>query len=843
MRKYIYFSGRMRSWTLTGFSHRIIIFVLALFVLANSQQALAQQESEQDSLESLLPFANDLQRADILNGIANCIRSSDTTKAGNYARQAFTLSDKLNYCKGKATAYIILGILQKNQGNYLGAQEHYLSGLALALKCREPYSVSFAYHSLGNLAYIKGNISRAMRYYIGSVKISEQIKDNRRAARTYNNIGTLYLEINDTTKAEEYYLRSLDLYKGNEEELTVAEIENNLANIYKMRGYDLKALYHYSNALEVFRKLSSSTDISSALDNIGLVYLDRNQYRKALPFFMEALKLDQTYNDERTIVLTYSNLASVYLKLNMMDSAFYYGENALKFAEKQVAGSDKASAYAVMAALNEKKGDDAKRKYFLRLKEVTERAFMSKNEKNEITSLTVQYENERKEAKLKLMAKQNEINQLKIHEQQLELETKNLLLVAFSAAIFLLLLITGLVIYSFYLNKQKKLFELSSKAKSSMLQQINHEIRTPLHGIVGMSQLALESKTFVELKEYLANIKLSSDELMFVLNNLIAYLQIDRKEAHPVAAPFDLLESLEELFRSYDFQCKAKGLLFNQMVYPGLPRMVKGDHQKVLTIVQNLLSNAVKHSTKGVVKIEVKQTAQRVKDHKQLSTIQFTVSDEGPGLDEKEIKHIFKGNVKVSNKGNGFGIGLKNVKELCDLLKGHIEVISEKGVGSSFIIELEMEVLEQNEIKYNQALSKLSAIKPNKFAILVVEDNQLNQRLLTKILEKEGYNYGIAENGLMALELLKEKSFDLILMDIRMPKMDGIETTYNIRNKEEFVLDRDIPIIAVTAHDDAEEKKKCFDIGMNDYVTKPFDKDILLQKIGLQLVSKVSINN
>ncbi len=831
----------MNSWNTNILSKGLFIFLTGFFILLNSQKVCAQQESEQDSLESLLPYANDLQRADILNGIANCIRSFDTTKAGNYARQAYTLSGKLNYCKGKATADIILGILQKNRGNYLNAQEHYLSGLALALKCKEPYSVSFAYNSLGNLAYLKGNKSRAMRYYIGSVKISEQIKDNSRAARTYSNIGTLYLEIKDMEKAEEYYLRALDLFKGNKEELVVAEIENNLANIYKLKGYDLKALYHYSNALEVFRKSSSASDISSALNNIGLVYLDRNQVRKALPYFIESMKLDLSVKDVKAIAFTSGNLAVVYLKLNKLDSALYFAEGALKHALSLDVEADKASAYGMLADIYAKKGNKVKYKYYLDLKNQIENSSVSKNELNEITNITAQHENERKEARLKLMSKENEINRLKINEQQMELETKNLLLIAFSAAIFLLLLITGLVVYSFYLNKQKKLFEMSSRAKSSMLQQINHEIRTPLHGIVGMSQLALESKTFVELKDYLANIKLSSDELMFVLNNLIAYLQIDRKEAHPISTPFDLVDLLEELFRSYDFQCKAKGLLFNQMVYPGLPRMVKGDNQKLNTIVQNLLSNAVKHSSHGVVKVEVKQTANRMKDRKQLSTIQFSVSDEGPGLDEKEIKQVFRGSAKVSDKGNGFGIGLKNVKELCDLLKGHIEVISEKGVGSTFIVEIELEVLEQNAIKQNNNRLKLEQLQPNKYSILIVEDNQLNQRLLAKVLEKVGYNYGIAPNGQKALELLKEKSFDLILMDIRMPEMDGIETAYNIRNKEEFLLDRDIPIIAVTAHDDAEEKKKCFDIGMNDYVTKPFNKEILLQKIGMQLLQKSAV--
>ncbi len=818
------------------------LFLLAFGFCLGYNSASAQSESELDSLESLLPFANDLQRADILNGIANCIRNSDTTKAGNYVRQAYILSGKLNYCKGRATSSIILGILQKIHGDYLGAQQFYLSGLALALKCKEPYSVAFAYHSLGNLSYIKGNYGRAIRYYIGSVKISEQIGDKNRAARTYNNIGTLYMELKEFDQAEEFYQRSLDLFKGREEELIVAEIENNLANIYLFRNYDLKALYHFSNALEVFRKLSSSADISSALNNIGTVYISRNQPQKALPFFIEAHNLNKTFKDDKAFVLGGVNLATAYLKLNKVDSALYYSELTLPVAQTLKPCSEKADMYEILSQIYTHKNDKIKSKFYASLLQQTRDRYISIDQKNEVSSVTVQYENERKEGKLKLLAKENEINRLKIHEQTLELETKNLWLIAFSLVVFFLILTTGLIVYLFYLNKQKNLLELNSKAKSSMLQQLNHEIRTPLNGIVGMSQLAFESKTFVELKEYLSNIKLSSDELMFVLNNLIAFLQIDRKEAAPVSSPFDLVEGLEELFKSYEFQCKAKGLLFNQMVYPGVPRMVNGDKQKIITIIQNLLNNAVKHSTKGVVKIEVRQTAQRYKNEKNLSTIQFTVSDEGAGLNERQIKQLFKGQVKVSNKPDGFGIGLKNVKDLSDLLKGHIEVISESGVGSSFIFELEMEVLSQPSVKMNLPGSEFSKILPGKYTILVVEDNKLNQKLITKILEKQGYNYGVADNGKKALDLIKERSFDLILMDIRMPEMDGIETSYNIRSKEEYALDRDIPIIAVTAHDDSQEKKKCFDIGMNDYVTKPYNKDVLLQKIESQLSKKTMVN-
>ncbi len=809
-----------------------VLFLLIICVFTNESKA--QSESEKDSLESILPFANELERADILNGLANCVRSMDTTKAGNYARQAYAISSKLNYCKGKAISSIILGILLKNHGDLVGAKRLYLAGLALALKCKEPYSVSFAYHSLGNLAYMQGDYSKTMRYYIASVKISEQIGDFARAARTYNNIGSVYMDLKNQDQAEVYYQRSLDLYKGSQDELIVAEIENNLANIYKYKGYDLKALYHYANALEVFRLKSSSVDISSALNNIGLVYLARKQAKKALPYLREAYQLDLINKEPRALILACTNLSAAFLKLNQSDSALYFANIGYEVSKQNTKLSEVTDLYGALAELHLRLNDKNKSAFFTRLKQNAEQAILGQGKKMEIGLVASQYENERKEQLLKLMQKDNEIKQLKILEQQLAIERRNILLLATFVIIFFLLLVSGLVVFSWNLKKKTKQFELSSKAKGNMLQQINHEIRTPLNGIVGMSQLALESKTFSELKDYLTYIKLSSDELMFLLNNLITHLQIDRKEAYPVSSPFDLLESLEELFKIYAYQAKHKGLLFNQMVFPGVPRMVNADRQKLLIIIQNLLNNAVKTCKKGVVKIEVKQLGSREKDGKILSKLQVVVSDEGAGFSDKEIKQLFKTAPQIGLNENAFGVGLKNVKELCDLMKGKLELVSDKGIGSSFFLNVEIESIDSNEnIFANKQEGVL--LDHSKFNLLVVESNQLNQRLFAKILEKEAYPYQIAENGKRALEMLKERSYDLLLMNIRMPIMDGIEATRIIRTQDDYSIDKNIPIIAITAHDDAQEKKKCFEVGMNDYLTKPINKALLLSKIEEQL--------
>jgi CheY-like chemotaxis protein len=271
------------------------------------------------------------------------------------------------------------------------------------------------------------------------------------------------------------------------------------------------------------------------------------------------------------------------------------------------------------------------------------------------------------------------------------------------------------------------------------------------------------------------------------------------------------------------------------MVMPGIPKMVNADKQKVLIMVQNLLSNAGKQTSRGIVKIEVLLLSTKKVGEKKLSIIQFSIIDEGPGLTEKEIKNIFKGTQKRAIVEAGFGIGLKNVKELAELMGGKMEVISEKGKGSNFILKIELEELDANTTEFEFSKSMLVSFSPANFKILIVEDHQDNQFLFSKILEKEGYNYQIAENGLKALALIKENNYDLILMDIQMPAMDGIEAAKMIRNAAEFERDREVPIIAISANDDSLEKKKCFEIGINAYLNKPIKKELLLKTIQNQL--------
>lgn len=798
--------------------NRLARWLLLLFFIAGATSLRAQLESERDSLESLLPFANDLQRADILNGLANCLRSTDTTRAGNYARQALTLSTKLNYCKGRATAEVTLGILQKNHQDFLNARKHYLTGLALALKCKEPYAVSFAYHSLGNLAYLEGDYTKAMRYYIASVRLSEQLKDALRSARTYNNIGSLYMELRNPDKAEIYYQRALDIYKTTDNELMQAEIANNLANIYQAKGFEMKALYHYTNALEVFRRRSSATDISTALHNIGLVYLSRKQSSKAIPYLIESYQMDSKMKDQQSLGLVVSSLVSAYLQLHKMDSATWYANQCLQLIQTNPNLKELPSIYDALSEYAQKRGDANGHAQYLALKKQAEAKLIGQEKKDAIGVAAAEFESQLKEEKLKLQAKETELTQLKMSGQEQEMRRRVMLYLVLAVVVTLAAVIAVLIIMLIRQRRMLKREGQMVEEQQRVLRNLDKQLRGPANVMLGMSQLATESKTFAELKEYLLHLQHGNDELLMVLNDLSHNL-----DSNPVSLPFDLLELLEEIFRIAGVQCRNKGLLFHQMVFPGVAPKVKGDRQRIGTILQALLIRAIKLTSKGVVKIEVKQSAQQSRGKKDYVTLQFTIIDEGAGYSEKEIRKLFQQTSKESKTGLP---ELSEVKQLADSMGGHLQVISEKGVGSSFILEVELET-------YSEPLQpKVNRIyAPGNFHILVAEQDPISRIAFQRMLEKAGYSCSVVSDGLSALAKLRERKYSLMLISDDLAEFSGIEVMQHLRGHEDFATASEMPVIAVLSGSSSVDAETAFKAGANRILTKPVQRKMLLQKV------------
>ncbi len=810
---------------------KFIVTYILMFMLSFNF-LYAQIESEKDSLESLLPYAKDNQRVDIYIGLAELIKQTDTTGAINYAKQALKLSNALSYSKGLAGSNIILGYIDRSNGNYKNAKVKYLFAISYALKSADDNTIAWAYQNMGNLYFIQSDYTKAMRYYLGALSKGEKANNPKRVALACNQIGSLYSNINDDKKAAFYYNKSYTILKDLGDEIAYARVSNNLANIYKAQGDDLRALHHYSQSLEVFRKNNLTGDISTVLNNIGTIYLAKKQIKKAFPFLYESYSVDIHSNDKLNATTSAINISSAYYEINKLDSAIYFAEQSLKLAKQNNYAIEYTDACKQLSNLYNKKGD--KEKAFYYLNESNEKQVLSANKGAEIEGVRSDFEKAKKDEAITKLDAENKVNKLTLIENAIVAQRKNVVLLGLICVIVFLVLITILFIYFLTQKKKRKNLEISSAAKSHILNRINHELRTPLNSLINFSYLANESKNLTELRDFLSGINASGNDLMFSMNNIVSYLQIDAKNDVVVNAPFNLVETLQTVFTAFQIQCKQKNILFSQLISPDLPHYVIADKAKITTIVQNILSNALKFSDSGVIKIEIKiLNTQHNQDFTQ-GTLYISVIDEGRGLNGKTLKDLVLSNNK-KEENNGFGLGLYIVKKYVEDLKGKFELNNNDTVGCKALVSFDV----QFENILNTPHNQINTISDGKsLNVLLVEDDLTNSYTLQKILERKGHRVESVFKGKDAFEILLNQNIDLVLVDLGLPDMSGVELAKFIRMGGEFSSDKDIPIIALSANADPIEMQECLDIGINEYLTKPINKELLLQKMSELVHSK-----
>lgn len=382
--------------------------------------------------------------------------------------------------------------------------------------------------------------------------------------------------------------------------------------------------------------------------------------------------------------------------------------------------------------------------------------------------------------------------------------------------------------------------ETANIAKSEFLANMSHEIRTPMNGITGMVKLLFDTKLNHQQQEYADILKQSSNTLLEIINRVLEYTSLETSRVKAGNIEFNLKDLLLRVSEVIKLKAQEKQLRFTTFISQDIPEIMTGDPEYLKQILINLGNNAVKFTENGSICLTVTKASEKTGKR---NILHFSLRDTGIGISEKMQGFIFKeftqADSSFTRKYGGMGLGLTISKRLIDLMGGEIGLRSKPEKGSEFWFTIPFSEPETYRLSTAESQDKavdhtikngqqtIESVKNTEPAILVAEDNLINQRVVVALLKKMGYSADIAKNGLDAIKALKKRYYHLVFMDIQMPEMDGLEATRQIRSSKSGDIDPDIPIIAMTAHALEEDRDMCLKAGMNDFISKPLSPEAL----------------
>jgi signal transduction histidine kinase/ActR/RegA family two-component response regulator len=379
------------------------------------------------------------------------------------------------------------------------------------------------------------------------------------------------------------------------------------------------------------------------------------------------------------------------------------------------------------------------------------------------------------------------------------------------------------------LIKAKVQAEQAAIAKSQFLSTMSHEIRTPMNAVIGFTHLLMQDPR-EDQKEYLKTLKFSAENLLVLINDILDFSKIEAGKIEFEDVDFSVRDLISNIKQATKQKASEKNIQLKLLIDDDIPEIVTGDPVRLGQIITNLVSNAVKFTSKGKVTI----CTTLISNNSSKTTINFEVKDTGIGIPKEKQESIFESFTQASSdttrKYGGTGLGLTITRRLLELQGSEIRLKSVEGEGSVFSFDLSFGSSTKKISSKSKTLHKMVKESLKGTRVLIAEDNQINVVLAKEFFRRWDVDCDVAENGIIALQLVKTNDYDLVLMDLQMPEMDGYETTEQIR-KLNGTRYKDLPIVALTASAMLNIQDKAFIVGMNDYISKPFNPDELYSKI------------
>ena len=672
------------------------------------------------------------------------------------------------------------------------------------------------------------------------------IDDKKSLGIIYSKLGKIKYIIEEPNEALKYLDKAQSFQRAINDKINLAESYKTRGNVYVLKKQYKQALDYFKSSKHLFEQEGLNNYVAEVLLHEGQTYIALQDYKTAKQRLEDAMVISSKFNLRKIHSSAQIYLATTYARLNRMDKAIELANFGVNEAKKSKFSDVLSHGYLVLSDLNQERNNYKLANSYLR----------SHIELSD-SLLSVKRESLSPEKRLEFLLnnqtseyqKQQAADLQEIQDSQSLSKLTAILSVA-------LITILSLLTLSLYKNNRirlktnnmlhkkngeliiaKEKAELASKTKANFLSTVTHELRTPLYAVTGLSNMLLDEDPKPEQIQHLKSLKFSGDYLLTFINDI---LQINKIEANKVEVEpevFNLKKKVANVIAALNNSALDNNIKIHFEYDKDLPETYMADQLKISQILINLIGNSIKFTKDGDIWVRVYKINQKDEDY----SVRFEVEDNGIGISEEKQEHMFEsfsqGSIQINRKYGGTGLGLSIVKGLIDILKGKIYLKSELGKGSTFTFEIPLkythEVIKEETKK--SYFKNVSEIELSTIRILVVEDNKINQMITKKILNKMNLNCDVVENGEDAVEQVKNVNYDVVLMDIHMPGISGLEATKIIRT-----FNKELTIFALTAVT-LEDKMHEFDeAGFDDIISKPFKQEDFEKKLYSALINEES---
>lgn len=801
-----------------------------------------------DSLKVELDNAEQSEKAGILIKISEKYVGENVDSALFYAEKGLEAAFEAENNSLEAEAYYLMGeALSEDNQNRVSIQ-YYEKAMEIYDEIHEEDNVHLIYTRLGLVYYYLGQYENAIDYQQQAIEYYLNQKDKTNLGKTYHNLGLIYNELKDPEKAVNFYEKAMVFYEEIGDQESIAALLQNLGVSYSQLDNNAKAIEHYTRSMEIYENLKNDYGIAISKVNIGNIHLKQQRIDNAIENFQTALAYFIQNDMPWETTLTYLDLGEAYGEKGAYATALEYLNRGLEMSKEHDYISNEAEFYKTISSVYEKSGD-----YKLAFEHYKNHSALDESIYRGESAKRI----EELQARFNIVSKDNELSETEAELKQQRLQ--KFIYIAF----LVLLVVLGLFLIINYRRKEKarrelekhkrklekiiakrtaelkteiserKIAEESDKLKSAFLANMSHEIRTPMNAIISFSQFLKDPDTeSFKKEEYINYIVSSGKTLLRLIDDIIDSAKIEANQLKIKRGACNVNTLMRELYRFFKeskiYEEKSKVELVINPENFEQNYIIQTDKVRLRQVLTNLIENGFKYTEEGYIEFGFRIS--------RAQALIFYVKDTGIGIPDDKKAKIFDRFTRVKSSDDklhaGFGLGLSISRDLVQLLGGKIWFQSEVNRGTTFYFSVPYNSIEEGgeHLDEDGGLNNKNYNWQSK-RILVAEDDDLNFKILETILKRNHAEIIRAKNGKLAVEFSREKEFDLVLMDIQMPEMNGYDATREIKK-----INYRLPVIAQTAFAMREERDKCIEAGCDDYIVKPINISELQGKVSKYLV-------